>query len=37
MPCPKTVVTHYYAQLGLLDKGREIYGFVVGVLSNVRP
>ena len=29
MPLPKTVATHYHAQLGPPDKGRAIKGLVV--------
>ena len=29
MPWPKTIATHYHAQLGLPDKGRQIKGLVV--------
>ena len=32
MPWPQTGTTHYIAQLGLLEKGRAIKGFVVLVL-----
>ena len=39
MPWPKTGETHYHAQLGLLEQGREFPGLVIcrtyGCISNL--
>ncbi len=37
MPWPKTSATQYHAQLGLLDKGRAIKGFVVCNIWDLDP
>ena len=37
MPGPQTGVTHYYAQLGLPDKGRAIKGLVVCNSWDIEP
>ncbi len=37
MPWPQTGATHYHAQLGLLDKGREIKGLVICNSWDLEP